>query len=194
MNAEIWHTVLMTKFNNTLSIFLDGFEIYKESNRKDIHDWSAGIVAFNGISPHFDGIHIGDIYLEKELQHVLFKDDATHKNEEEIKEDSEKKEVKEFRLKQLIKKKEEASNKSFLPEDSIENIKLICLYYHGTEDACTQAMIVYDKLVSGNEKIDDETLSSEIYRRCLNLSGSNVLGCSFAYKKALEVPIRNLFC
>lgn len=127
------------------------------------------------------------------MQNVLFKEDVTHKNEEEKKEENEKKEIKQFRLKQLIKNKGESSNKSILSEDSIENIKLICLYYHGTEEACTQAMIVYDKLVSGNAKIDEETLSSEIYRKCLNLSGSNVLGCSFAYKKALEVKFKRKF-
>ncbi len=128
--------------------------------------------------------------MEKELQEILIKDltSSKHKNSETKETQEEKRPNNKFRLKQ-IQKKEETVNNSILAEDSIENIKLICLFYQGVEEACTQAMIVYDKLVSMNRNIDEETLSSEIYRKCLNLSGSNVLGCSFAYKKALEVNI-----
>ena len=74
-------------------------------------------------------------------------------------------------------------------KNSIESIKLACLKYQGSESSCTQAMIAYDELLSKTkrEDIEEEEISRVVYKKCLDFEGNSPLGCSFAYKKALEV-------
>lgn len=102
-----------------------------------------------------------------------------------------------FRFKEEVKNKEKTTfeeedsrdNKRLGEDLSIELIKLTCMKYQGSEESCTQAMIAYDELVSRRKRqdIEEEEISRVVYKKCLDFEGNSPLGCSFAYKKALEV-------
>ncbi len=76
-----------------------------------------------------------------------------------------------------------------MSEDSIENIKLVCLKYKGSVGSCTQALIAFDELTSGKGTgvATEEDIARVVYTKCLKYSGAAPLACSFAYKKAIEV-------
>lgn len=176
-----WHQINIIIYQRELIIQINEFQLDHFTQDEAILETKEayslfGLGFFLGKGLYFSDIEFSVINFPQKAKKTIFGDLKTNNNK--IFKNSN---VLGFRFKE----NEEKNNNG----ESIENIKLTCMSFQGSEESCTQAMIAYDELVSlkKHQEIEEEEISRIVYKKCINFEGNSPLGCSFAYKKALEV-------
>lgn len=183
INYDQWNELLILNYEDSLSIHLNDEIIF---NLKSTTDKMKNSNTF-GLNYFFSNNQIGF----KDIEFSLLNFPEKVKN---VVYGSLKNKINNLKYGQKPLQTEAFSFKEKKKRFSIEDIKLECLKFQGSEESCTQAMIAYDELMTqkSNENIEEEEISRVIYKKCLSFEGNSPLGCSFAYKKALQV-LFNIF-
>ena len=182
-----WHEIYLINYQESLIIKINDYNFM--NGRTDLssnNGFSFGVASFTGNKVYFTDIEFSSINFPQKAKNTVFGSIKTKS-----------KQIFNAKFKQKTKNEDyflgfsfkENENKLRFNEESIGNIKLACLKFQGSEESCTQAMIAYDELITNKkgQEIEEEEISRIVYKKCLDFEGNSPLGCSFAYKKALEV-------
>lgn len=183
LSLNQWNEFLIISFDGKLTISL-GDQIYfdfkdQETQSNDI--FSVGLNYFAGNDIGFKDIEFSQINFPQKAKNAVFGSIKQKFSELKNRNEQNPLQFERFNFKEKMINK----HKNL----SIENIKLECLKFQGSDESCTQAMIAYDELINQKnfDEIEEGEISRVIYKKCLNFEGNSPLGCSFAYKTALEV-------
>lgn len=184
LSLNQWNEILIISFDGKLTIAIGdqiyfNFENHEKTSKNDFLSVGLNYLAGNDIG--VKDIEFSQITLPQKVENTVFGSAKRKFYEMKKKNQQNPLQFERFNFKEKIRNK----NRNL----SIENIKLECLKFQGSEESCTQAMIAYDELINQRkfEEIEEGEISRVIYKKCLNFEGNSPLGCSFAYKTALEV-------
>ena len=193
LDFKNWYIISILNYQKTTIIQINDKSIgnYKQTVDYNTNDgYSFGMASFAGNQVYYTDIEYSLINFPQKLKNTVFGSiNDKMKPVLSDKFNNQQKNLKPNNDFLGFSFKENQKNDKNNDGESIENIKLDCLKFQGSEESCTQAMIAYDELLTKKhgQEIDDEEISRIVYKKCLDFEGNSPLGCSFAYKKALEV-------